>query len=75
MTLHNTVNVFNATSTLINDYILNFMLCACFNNEITQKTKKNSKKSELVPFCTVSTHSDQIRSDRSLSRVQLFVTP
>ena len=56
MTLHNVVNVFNATSTMINDYTLNFMLCACFNNKITQKTKKNSKKSELGPFCTVSTH-------------------
>ena len=56
MTLHNVVNVFNATSTLINAYIVNFMLCVCFNNKITQKTKKNSKKSELGPFCTVSTH-------------------
>ena len=56
MTLHNVVNVFNATSTLINAYIVNFMLCVCFNNKITQKTKKNSKMSELGPFCTVSTH-------------------
>ena len=36
--------------------VVNFMLRACFNNKITQKANKNSKKSELGPFCTVSTH-------------------
>ena len=56
MTLHNIVNVLYAISTLKNDCIVNFMLCVCFNNKITQKTKKNSKQSELGPFCTVSTH-------------------
>ena len=57
MTLHNIVNVLYAISTLKNDYIVNFMSCVCFNNKITKKkTKKNSKKSELGPFCTMSTH-------------------
>ena len=52
MTLHNIVNVFNVTSILKNDYIVNFMLCVCFNNKITKKKKqrKTPRSQSLVPF-------------------------
>ena len=50
MTLHNIVNVFNATSTLKNDYIVNFMLCVCFNNKITKKTKEKLQEVRALSF-------------------------
>ena len=50
MTLHNIVNVFNVTSILKNDYIVNFMLCVYFNNKITHKKRKTPRSQSFVHF-------------------------